>query len=281
MSYNPALPADSTRATAAEMRAQFHGVVDLIQAIPAGPAGPAGPPGSAASVTGAIVDNSDPANAVIRTDVVDGAPKLVLRNLFLFKSASPTANLVDGNSGTTQEVVHDANLTFAYSVDLGSPAEITTLKIAGYGADQSFPSDVTVDLRYSDDGTAWTVIGSFVVDPDNGTLQAFTFPSVGAHRFWGFIVTGYDIPGHGSNASFTEVQGFDGVTAVLAPEPTAEVQAAAAADATAKADAAQAASTAGSSNNTNAVATLDTPFADPDTEALRQKFNEMLLAQRR
>jgi len=73
------------------------------------------------------------------------------------------------------------------------------------------------------------------------------------------------------------MQGFDGITAALAPEATADVQAAAAADATAKADAAL----ANSSNNTNAIATLDTPFADPDTEALRQKFNEMLLAQRR
>ena len=61
----------------------------------------------------------------------------------------------------------------------------------------------------------------------------------------------------------------------------AAAQAAAAADATAKAEAAQAASTAASSNNTNAVSTLDTPFADPDTEALRQKFNEVLLTMRR
>ena len=38
---------------------------------------------------------------------------------------------------------------------------------------------------------------------------------------------------------------------------------------------------AGTSNNTNAVATLNTPFADPDTEALRQKFNELILAARR
>ena len=38
---------------------------------------------------------------------------------------------------------------------------------------------------------------------------------------------------------------------------------------------------AASSNNTNAVATLDTPFADPDTESLRQKLNEMLLQMRR
>jgi hypothetical protein len=37
----------------------------------------------------------------------------------------------------------------------------------------------------------------------------------------------------------------------------------------------------GTSSNTNAVNTLDTPFADPDMEAMRQKMNEMLLAARR
>jgi hypothetical protein len=37
----------------------------------------------------------------------------------------------------------------------------------------------------------------------------------------------------------------------------------------------------GSSASTNGVATLDTPFADADAEALRQKVNELLLAARR
>ena len=37
----------------------------------------------------------------------------------------------------------------------------------------------------------------------------------------------------------------------------------------------------GTSSNTNAVPTMDTPFADPDSEALRQKMNEFLLAARR
>ena len=46
-------------------------------------------------------------------------------------------------------------------------------------------------------------------------------------------------------------------------------------------DAALAAAIAGTSNNSNAVATLDTPFADPDAEAMRQKLNELILAQRR
>ena len=37
----------------------------------------------------------------------------------------------------------------------------------------------------------------------------------------------------------------------------------------------------GTSNNPNGVSTLDTGFADPDMEALRQKVNEMILNGRR
>jgi hypothetical protein len=37
----------------------------------------------------------------------------------------------------------------------------------------------------------------------------------------------------------------------------------------------------GTSNNTNSVATLDSPFADADMETLRVKMNEMILAARR
>ena len=37
----------------------------------------------------------------------------------------------------------------------------------------------------------------------------------------------------------------------------------------------------GTSNNTNAVMTLDTPFADPDAETLRQAYNALVLAARR
>jgi hypothetical protein len=37
----------------------------------------------------------------------------------------------------------------------------------------------------------------------------------------------------------------------------------------------------GTSNNTNSVSTLDSGFADPDVEALRQKMNEMILNGRR
>ncbi len=37
----------------------------------------------------------------------------------------------------------------------------------------------------------------------------------------------------------------------------------------------------GTSNNTNGVSTLDTPFADPDAETLRQAYNALVLAARR
>jgi len=37
----------------------------------------------------------------------------------------------------------------------------------------------------------------------------------------------------------------------------------------------------GTSNNSNPVPTLDTPFADPDAEALRVRLNELIGALRR
>ena len=37
----------------------------------------------------------------------------------------------------------------------------------------------------------------------------------------------------------------------------------------------------GTSGNSNAVATLDTPFADPDAESMRVRFNDLVLALRR
>ena len=43
----------------------------------------------------------------------------------------------------------------------------------------------------------------------------------------------------------------------------------------------QTAAAANSSANSNAVPTLDTPFADPDAETLRQSFNALVLALRR
>ena len=50
---------------------------------------------------------------------------------------------------------------------------------------------------------------------------------------------------------------------------------------TAALDAGLAAVTAGSSANSNTVPLLNTPFADPDAEALRQAYNDLVAALRR
>jgi hypothetical protein len=54
MPYDPNFPTSLTVATAAQMRAQLNGIVDLIQTIPQGPQGVPGPPGT--SLSGAVVD---------------------------------------------------------------------------------------------------------------------------------------------------------------------------------------------------------------------------------
>ena len=46
MPFDPTLPADSTKATAAAMRGQLNGLKNLIDDVPAGPPGPSGPPGN-------------------------------------------------------------------------------------------------------------------------------------------------------------------------------------------------------------------------------------------
>ena len=46
MPFDPTLPTEHTLADAAQMRAQFNGVVDLIQTIPQGPQGVPGPAGT-------------------------------------------------------------------------------------------------------------------------------------------------------------------------------------------------------------------------------------------
>ena len=81
----------------------------------------------------------------------------------------------------------------------------------------------------------------------------------------------------GSNVRFTfsiprGADGTDGADG--APGAPGEVT-------TGQMDAAITAAIQGTSGNTNAIATLDTPFADADAESMRLRFNELVLALRR
>jgi hypothetical protein len=78
----------------------------------------------------------------------------------------------------------------------------------------------------------------------------------------------------GTNLHFTFAipQGNDGAPGTQGP-PGEVTQAAL--------DAAQLNTLGQSSNNSNAVGTLDTPYGDPESEELRNKYNELILALRR
>lgn len=304
MPYDPAKPADHSPLDSSEMRGQLNALNDKIEAVPAGPPGPPGPqgdPGSAATVTGAIVDNSDPTNAVIRTDVADGAPKLVEGpsdgiNRFLGQDVSASsfdggmgggggfgnAGLVDGNDFTAGIDGAGEGPGNVFIVDLGAGNEaaiqILTITESWHGG-PDVTTDATCDFRYSDDGTNWVIVGSFVIPAGSGVLLTteFDFPHPGAHRYWSFIVTA----GGPGSMMLREVQGFCRLPAYV-PETRIAPEIARIAAMNAGDEAVLAAS----SNNSNAVATLDTPFAnDPptlaDLEVLREKVNEMLLAMRR
>jgi len=71
MPFDPTLPADGTKASAAQMRAQLNGLKDLIDAVPAGPPGAQGPPG-ASGTNGADGPQGPPFAQVI----VDGTVTL-------------------------------------------------------------------------------------------------------------------------------------------------------------------------------------------------------------
>ncbi len=74
MPYDPNFPTSLTVATAAQMRTQLQGIVDLIQTIPVGPAGPQGVPGT--SVSGAVVDGvttGNPGTPAAASAAFDGA----------------------------------------------------------------------------------------------------------------------------------------------------------------------------------------------------------------
>ena len=193
MAYNPSLPANGSPGSSAEMRGQLSGLKTLIDA-------------RTASVTGSVVDNTDPANPAIRTDVVDGVPKLVEGpsdgiNRFLGKDVSASSfNDASGNGGQGNAALVDGDFftprvdgageepgnVFIVDLGEGNDAAIQVLKISeSWHGGPDVSTDATCDFRHSDDGVTWVVVGSFVLPAGAGipvTLE-FDFPNSGAHRF--------------------------------------------------------------------------------------------------
>jgi hypothetical protein len=265
MVYDPNFPQENTIADAPQMRAQFQGVIDMINAVPAGPPGAQGPPG--ASVSGAEVDSvttvapGDPASASASYDGTN------IHFSFGIPRGADGTNGLNGNDGMPGPA--------------GPPGASVTGAMVGFTLTGNPGDPASASATYDGATVRFTFVIPRGADGTNGVDGAQGPPGPGVV---GAMVDSVTTVGPGGPATATA--GFDGATVHFTfsipqgeqglqgpqdpPGPPGEVT-----------NASLATAIAGTSANTNAVATLDTPFADPDMEALRQKLNEMILAARR
>jgi hypothetical protein len=245
--FDPNLPQEGTPLDAVQMRSQLNGLKSLIDAI--------------LTVTAAQVDSTttlpqgSPANASVNVvgnmlhfsfeipQGQEGLPGLV------GPAGPPFANAVvdgvttlnPGDSATVNVSFDGSNVRFTFGIPRGNDGNQGPQ--GGSGSDGG-PGPQGPPFAQA------VVDGVTTLDPGQAATVQTSFDGSNV-RFTFGIPRGSD----GSNGS-------DG-----APGEVSNAQLNSAIN--------------GTSNNTNAVSTLDTGFADPDMEALRLKMNEMILNGRR
>jgi len=259
MPFDPTYPPTNALIESAPLRGQFNGLKDLIDAI--------------ASVTAAQVDGvntlppSSPANAGVS----------VIGNTLHFTFELPQGQ--EGPMGQQGPPFSQAVVDAVNTVNPGDPAAVG---VSFDGTNVRF----TFDIPRGSDG----MNGSNGSDgsqgppgndggqgpPGNDGAQGPPF----AQAIVDSVTTldpgnpaTVDVSFDGSNVRFTFgiPRGSDGSNGSDGSQgPPGEIS-------QAQLDSA----ISGTSANTNSVSTLDSPFADPDMEALRQKLNEMILNGRR
>ena len=250
MPFDPAWPQNGQNIDADRFRAQFAGIIDLI--------------GSGSGINAAQVDStntlppSSPANASVS----------VVGNTLHFTFEIPQGQ--EGPMGQQGPPFAQAVVDAVNTVNPGDPAAVG---VSFDGTNVRF----TFDIPRGNDGSqgpagndggqgppgndgaqgppfAQAIVDSVTtLDPGNPATVGVSFDGSNV-RFTFGIPRGND----GSNGS----DGSQG--------PPGEIS-------QAQLDSA----ISGTSANTNGVSTLDTGFADPDMEAMRQKLNEMILNGRR
>jgi hypothetical protein len=254
MSYDPNLPQAGTEIDAVQMRSQLNGLKDLIDAVP--------------TVTAAQVDSTStlpqgtPANATVNVvghtlhftfEIPQGQEGLVGPAGPPFGGAlvDSVTTLNPWESAAVNVSFDGTNVRFTFAIPRGQDGSQGPPGSNGSDGNQGaqgiqgppFAQAVVDGVTSLDPGQAATVQTSF-----DGSNVRFTFG----------IPRGQD----GSNGS-------DG-----AQGPTGEVSEAMLTSTIGNA-------LSSTSANTNGVGTLDSGFADPDMEALRQKLNELIQAARR
>src|SRR6266446_269002 len=220
MPFDPSKPSENTPLDAVEMRGQLNGLKDLIDA-------------KVESVTGGVVDSTDPANPAIRTDQVGGTPQLIFgggikagaTNYFLGANVSLSSNpgaagaVTDGDTDNTGYQVGFAGGGTSFVFDLVTPRAISALRFRT-GSNGGSNTERPMDLAYSDNGTDWTSNPG----PNLPTFATYqdvdiVFGNVGAHRYWRLLWTG------GASTRFGEIEGYEDRTGAI---PLAELSAEAA-----------------------------------------------------
>jgi hypothetical protein len=233
--FNPSLPADGTKATAAEMRAQLNGLKADIDAIP--------------GITDAVVDSVTTVGPGETATVTLAITGTVLHMSFAFPEGQPG---LQGLQGTPGGAGADGAAALVSVTVPGTNAVGTGFVSFGFATtpvNLGWLTGTRLRAAAIADPANW-MEGSIVsLGPTEVTLSVDATGGAGSFTGWNLSLAGAQgAPGEVTNAAL----GSAIATAI-----------------------------AGTSNNTNSVATLDTPLADPDSEALRLKINELILAQRR
>jgi hypothetical protein len=256
MPFDPAWPQNGQNIDADRFRGQFAGIIDLI--------------GNGTGINAAQVDSTDtlpqgsPANASVSVvgntlhftfqipQGQEGLPGLVgpAGPAFAQAVVDSVTTLNPGDAATVGVSFDGTNVRFTFGIPRGNDGSQGQPGNNGSDGGQGpqgaqgppFAQAVVDSVTTLDPGQQATVQTSF-----DGSNVRFTFG----------IPRGND----GTNGS----NGSDGAQGPPGEISQAQLNSA----------------ISGTSNNTNAVSTLDNGFADPDMEALRQKVNEMILNGRR
>ena len=304
MPYDPAYPPTNALIESAPLRAQFNGLKDLIDTIPVGPPGQNVSDGT--SVTGAIIDGTNtlnPGDAAQASVSWDGANVRftfgIPRGQDGVSSPPITSFIVDGvntlnpgDNATVQTSFDGASVRLLFGIPRGSDG--TNGSNGGDGAPGAPFTNFIVDgvtmLNPGDPPSVQTTFdGSFVrmifnlprgfTGSDCGTgAQGIQGPPFATALVDSVTTLNPDdnatvqtfFDGSNVHFQFGIPRGQDGQTG--APGEVTNAQLSTAIN--------------GTSNNTNAVNTLDTPFGnDPptlaDLELMRAKMNELISALRR
>jgi hypothetical protein len=248
--FDPNLPQEGTPLDAVQMRSQLNGLKAIIDAILTVSAAQVDgtttlPPGTPANASVNVVGN----NLHFTFDIPQGQEGLVGPAGPPFASAvvDSVTTLNPGDAATVGVSFDGTNVRFTFGIPRGNDGS------------QGQPGNNGSDGGQGPQGAQGPPFAQAIVDGVT-TLDPGQQATVQTSFDGSNVRFQFGIPRGNDGSSGTN--GSDG-----APGEVSNAQLNSA--------------ISGTSNNTNGVSTLDTGFADPDMEALRQKLNEMILNGRR